>query len=91
MKQDVIDKAEAALAGYRGGLALSKAALLTLRTLASEAREAGADEAKIARLEADWELLATRHKKDQLAYNVLHERFDAEFVTTGEVVVFSGT
>ena len=83
MKQDLIDKAEAALAGYRGGLALSKAALLTLRTLANEAREAGADEAKIARLEADWELLATRHKKDQLAYNDLHERFYAEFVKTG--------
>jgi hypothetical protein len=91
MKHDLIDKVEAELAGYRGSLALGKASLLRLRPLASEARAAGVDEAKVARIEADWQALAERHKKDQLAYNVLHERFDTEFVKTGEVVVFSGT
>lgn len=91
MKQDLIDKVEAELAGYRAGLAISKASLLRLRALASEARASGADEAKVARVEADWDALSERHKKDQLAYSVLHERFTNEFVKTGEIVVFSGT
>ncbi len=91
MKQDLINEAEALFADLTAGLNLTKAAILRFDNLEEKALEAGADPVKVAAVKADWDSVRLRFKKLVESKTNFHNRLHAEFLDSGEIVVYTGT